>query len=77
MKVLRELFLNTGFMQIPQTAFDEKSGLANYTRYQLSVQASDGSQLMNWVNPEASNTSIPSIVLNAGSRLDAIIERNS
>lgn len=77
MKVLRELFLNTGFMQIPQHAFDEKPGLANYTRHQLSVESDEASQLLNWVKPEASSTSVPSIVLNAGSRLDAIIERNS
>jgi hypothetical protein len=77
MNVLRELFLRTGFMQITPTAINEKSGLANYTRYQLSVQADDDSLRLMWVNPEASSTSIPSIVLNAGSRLDAIIERNS
>jgi hypothetical protein len=77
LKVLRELFLNTGFMQIPNTGFNEKAGLSNYTRYNLLVQNKEESQVLHWVNPEASNGAIPSIVLNAGSRLDAIIERNS
>jgi hypothetical protein len=77
MKVLRELFLNTGFMQIPTTNYEERSGLANFTRYELSVLSGEDSQLIHWVNPEASNGSIPSIIINAGSRLDAIIERNS
>lgn len=77
MKVLRELFLNTGFMQIPTTNYEERSGLANFTRYELTVLSGDDSQSIRWVNPEASNTSVPSIVINAGSRLDAIIERHS
>ena len=77
MKVLRELFLNTGFMQIPTTNYEERSGLANFTRYELSVLSGEDSQLIHWVNPEASNGSIPSIIINAGSRLDAMIERNS
>ena len=77
MKVLRELFLNTGFMQIPTTSYEERSGLANFTRYELSVLSGEDSQLIHWVNPEASNGSIPSIIINAGSRLDAIIETNS
>lgn len=77
MKVLRELFLNTGFMQIPATNYEEKSGLANFTRYELSVRSGEDSQSIRWVNPEASNGSIPAIIINAGSRLDDIIERHS
>ncbi|MGI0037794.1 MAG: hypothetical protein ACRD99_05500 [Nitrososphaera sp.] len=77
MKVLRELFLNTGFMQIPRTDYEEKSGLANFTRYELAVRSVEESQLIHWVNPEASNESVPSIIINAGSRLDAIIKRHS
>jgi hypothetical protein len=77
MKILRELFLNTGFMDIPKTDYGEKAGLANFTRYELSVSAEDDSQLMRWVNPKAGNESIPPIVINVGTRLDAIIERNS
>jgi hypothetical protein len=57
MKVLKELFLNTGFMQI-----------------QLDVHAGEESQSFRWVNPEAGFGNIPSIVINAGTRLDAIIE---
>jgi hypothetical protein len=77
MKVLRELFLNTGFMDIPKTDYPEKAGLANYTRYELSVADEDDTQSIRWVNPEAGNESTPSIIVNAGTRLDAIIERNS
>ena len=77
MKVLRELFLNTGFMQIPRTDYEEKSGLANFTRYELAVRSEQDSQLIRWVNPEASSESIPSIIVNAGSRLDIIIGRHS
>jgi hypothetical protein len=77
MKVLRELFLNTGFMQIPAANYEEKSGLANFTRYELSVRSGEETQLIHWVNPEASKGPIPAIIINAGSRLDAIIERHS
>jgi hypothetical protein len=76
MKVLKELFLNTGFMQIPKTDYQEKAGLGNFTRYELSVQSEGDSQLIRWVNPEAANEAIPSIIINSGSRLDDIIERN-
>ena len=76
-KVLRELFLATGFMQIPATEYDEKSGLANYTRYELSVQSGAESKSIKWVNPEAAQTAVPSIIVNAGTRLDAMIERNT
>ena len=77
LKVLRELFLNTGFMEIPKTEYREKAGLANFTRYELSVSAEDRTQSIHWVNQEAGNESVPSIIVNAGTRLDAIIERNS
>lgn len=77
MKVLRELFVNTGFMQIPATNYEEKSGLANFTRYELSVRSGEETQLIHWVNPEASSGPIPAIIINAGSRLDSIIERHS
>lgn len=74
MKVLKELFLNTGFMQIPDAEYRERPGLANFTRYQLDVHAGEESQSFRWVNPEAGFGNIPSIIINAGTRLDAIIE---
>lgn len=77
LKVLRELFLSTGFMQIPSRDYAEKTGVANFTRYDLSIKSEDGDQSIRWVNPEASGESIPSVIINAGSRLDAIIERKS
>lgn len=76
MKVLRELFLNTGFMQIPASEYAERPGLANFTRYRLDIQSGDESKSFLWVNPEAGFGNIPSIVVNAGSRLDAVIERH-
>lgn len=75
MKVLRELFLATGFMQIPENSYVEKTGLANFTRYQLTVKSGQDSQTISWVNPEAGSGNIPSIVINAGTRLDAIIQK--
>ena len=77
MKVLRELFLNTGFMQIPDAEYRERPDLANFTRYQLDVHSGEESQSFHWVNPEAGFGSIPSIIINAGTRLDAIIESRS
>jgi CHASE1-domain containing sensor protein len=76
MKVLRELFLNTGFMQIPDSEYGERQGLSNFTRYRLDIQSGDDSKSFLWVNPEASFGNIPSIIINAGTRLDAIIERH-
>ena len=77
LKVLKELFLGTGFMQIPENSYVERMGLANFTRYELTVKSGEDSQTIRWVNPEAGNGNIPSIVINAGTRLDAIIERSS
>jgi hypothetical protein len=77
MKVLRELFLTTGFMQIPATEYGEKEGLANYTSYQLTVQSGEDSKSISWVNPEAASAPVPSIIVNAGTRLDEIIDRST
>lgn len=76
-KVLRELFLATGFMQIPTTEYGERSGLANYTKYELSVRSDVESKSIRWVNPEAAQTPVPSIIVNSGNRLDDIIARNT
>lgn len=76
-KVLRELFLATGFMQIPATQYVEKSGVANYTKYELAVQSGAESKSIRWVNPEAAQTPVPSIIVNTGTRLDAMIARNT
>jgi hypothetical protein len=74
MTVLRDLFLNTGFMEI---SIDSKPrpDSANYTRYQLSLRSAEDDQLLTWVNPESSAGPVPAIVSNAGTRLDAIIQR--
>lgn len=75
LKVLRELFLGTGFMQIPVTSYPEKAGLSNFTRYQLVVESGGESKSIQWVNPEAASTPAPSIITNAGNRLDMILTR--
>lgn len=73
--VLRELFLNTGFMQISGVDSGAREGVANYTRYHLSAQSGEKSQSMSWVDPDASAAPVPAITVNAGQRLDAIIDR--
>lgn len=77
-KRLKALIFETGFMQIPVSKYDEREGLANYTRYQIVVhQGDDNDQKpITWFNQEASQVPVPSIITNIGSQLDAIIERH-
>jgi hypothetical protein len=77
MKVLSELFLNTGFMQIPASAYEKRDDVSNFTAYQLVVTSADEFKSIRWVNVEAGVENIPAIVVNAGTRLDAIIEKQS
>ena len=77
LKVLRELFLGTGFMQIPTPDYLPKPGLSNYTSYHLDVKSGGQDKSIDWVNPEAGAQPIPSIVVNTGTRLDNIISRHS
>jgi hypothetical protein len=72
MSRLKALFGN-GFMQIPVTDYPQKEGLANFTKYTITVKVDGDSKTISWVNPEAYNGTIPPIIANAGSRLDAII----
>lgn len=76
-KVLKELFIATGFMQIPSSDYDARPGLANYTSYQLAVESAGQTKSFRWVNPEAADGAVPSIIVNAGTRLDEILKRYS
>lgn len=76
LKRLKALIFETGFLQIPITSYEEKQGLANYTRYQIAVYQGDSPETFNWFNPEASQVQVPPIITNIGSQLDAIIERH-
>ncbi|HKU48445.1 MAG TPA: hypothetical protein VJP79_00720 [Nitrososphaera sp.] len=76
-KVMKELFLGTGFMQIPETQYPPKAGVYNYTLYHLNVQSGEDSKSLTWVNADSAKGSIPSIIINAGTRLDAIIQRHA
>ena len=73
MKRLKAFIFETGFMQIPVEDYEQREGLANFTKYQLAVEADGNSKTITWVNPEAYNGTIPPVIANTGSRLDAII----
>jgi hypothetical protein len=77
MNSLKDLILTTGFMQVPGADYQEKEGLANLTRYTLKLESGDSSKTISWVNLEASEAAVPSIVRNIGTQLDAIIERRA
>lgn len=76
MKMIRALVLETGFMEIPVTNYPENDGLANFTRYRIEVQAGGDSQVITWVNAHAHNGTVPSLITNIGSQLDAVIKRH-
>jgi hypothetical protein len=73
---LKGLVLTTGFMQVPGADYPQKDGLANLTKYMLKLTSSDNSKTISWVNLEASEVAVPSIVRNIGTHLDTIIERH-
>lgn len=76
MNSLKGLILGTGFIQLPSADYPEKEGLGNLTKYRLTLTSGDNSKTISWVNLEASEAAVPSIVRNIGSQLDAIIERH-
>jgi hypothetical protein len=77
MDSLKGLVITTGFIQLPLSDYREKEGLANLTRYTLELTSGDDYRTIGWVNLEASDTPVPSLVRNIGAQLDAIIERNA
>ncbi|HKZ62665.1 MAG TPA: hypothetical protein VJZ68_09700 [Nitrososphaera sp.] len=77
MSRLKGLILSTGFMQVPGADYPQKEGLGNLTKYTLKLASGSNSKTITWVNMEASETSIPSIITNIGAQLDTIIERRA
>ena len=73
---LKRLVISTGFMQVPGDDYSQKEGLSNMTRYTLELTSGGSSKTITWVNLEASEEAVPSIVRNIGAQLDAIIGRN-
>jgi hypothetical protein len=73
---LKGLIVSTGFIQVPGADYPQKEGLANLTRYTLKLESGGNSETFTWVDLEASEAVVPSIVRNIGMQLDAIIERH-
>ncbi|MEW6604136.1 MAG: hypothetical protein AB1351_05545, partial [Thermoproteota archaeon] len=69
------LVIETGFMKVPGDDYSQREGLANVTKYRLTLTSGDNSKTVTWVNLEASEETVPSIVRNIGTQLDDIIER--
>jgi len=74
MKRLKDLILETGFMQIPDANYPQKEGLDNVTKYSLKVDADGSTKTINWVDPD-SNDNVPSIIGNIGIQLDGVISK--
>jgi hypothetical protein len=74
LKRLKDLILETGFMQIPDANYQQNQGLASVTQYTLKVNVGGSTKTINWVDQE-SNDSVPSIIGNVGAQLDDIITR--
>jgi hypothetical protein len=74
---LKRLVIGTGFMQVPGDDYSQREDLANVTKYKLILTSGDDSKSITWVNLEASEEAVPSIVRNIGAQLDDIIERRA
>lgn len=73
---LKRLVISTGFMEVPGDNYSQKEGLANMTKYTLELTSGGESKTITWVNLEASEEAVPSIVRNLGAQLDDILERH-
>lgn len=76
MNSLKGLIIATGFIQVEGSDYPQKDGLANLTKYTLKLTSGDISKTITWVNLDASEVTVPSIVRNIGTQLDVIIERH-
>jgi len=74
---LKALVLSTGFIQVAGVDYPQKEGLDNLTKYMVKLTSGGKSRTISWVNLEASQGAVPSIVRNIGERLDAIIDRRA
>ncbi|HUG97160.1 MAG TPA: hypothetical protein VMJ94_06430 [Nitrososphaera sp.] len=77
MNSLKGLVITTGFMQVDGADYPQKEGLGNLTKYTLMLRSGADSKTITWVNLEASQGAVPSLVRNIGAQLDAIIERRA
>ena len=75
--VLKSLLFETGFMQLPGEDYSQRDGVDTVTKYRLTLTSGENSKTVTWVNLEASDEAVPSIVRNIGAQLDQFIERNT
>jgi len=73
MNSLKSVISETGFMQIPQLDYQAKEGVANFTKYTLHIRIDNEEKTINWVDQSSYGGTIPPIIQDIGSRLDAII----
>ena len=72
---LRDLILDTGFMEIPRTDYLQVAeDVDGYTKYALTVRSGETQKTFNWVDAYKGGT-VPYLIETAGSSLDAIAER--
>ncbi|MEP0824970.1 MAG: hypothetical protein HRF40_05745 [Nitrososphaera sp.] len=74
---LKRLIFETGFMHLPGDDYSERNDLDEVTRYRLTLTSGENSKTVTWVNLEASEEAVPSLVRNIGAQLDEIIARNT
>jgi len=74
---LKGLIISTGFIQVPGTDYPQNDNASKLTKYKLVLTSGDNTKTISWVNVDASNGPVPSIVRNIGIRLDAIIKNLS
>jgi hypothetical protein len=76
MSTLKGLIISTGFMELPDTDYPQNDSAAGLTKYTLKLTSGGNSKTVTWVNVDASDGPVPSIVRNIGTRLDTIIEKH-
>jgi hypothetical protein len=76
MNALKGLIISTGFMQVPGTDYPQYDAAASLTKYTLKLTSGSNSKTITWVNMDASDGPVPSIVRNIGTRLDIIIKEH-
>jgi len=78
MSSLKGLIISTGFMDAAKnTDYPQKDGLGHLTKYTVKLTSGGESKTISWVNLDASEGSVPAIMRNIGTQLDAIIERHA
>ena len=76
MNILKGLIISTGFMQVPGTDYPQNDAAASLTKYTIKLMSGNNSKTITWVDVDASDSPVPSIVRNIGTRLDTIIEKH-